>query len=102
MNCDYSGKFIEIIKKIFKETSKQLVGYKYINTAKLMELYVELNRIQTPNLRINASVNLLENSDDSCTEIAYRCGFLTSAQFSYIFKKKFGLSPLQYKKQFSK
>ena len=33
-----------------------------------------------------------------CTEIAYRCGFSNSAQFSAIFKREKGLSPQQYRK----
>lgn len=49
--------------------------------------------------RLQAAEELLLQNEYSCTEIAYRCGFSTSAQFSMLFKKKHGLSPQQYKKQ---
>lgn len=48
--------------------------------------------------RLEASKKLLSESLYSCTEIAYRCGFCTSAQFSSLFKKRYGVTPLQYKK----
>lgn len=50
--------------------------------------------------RLQASKQLLENSRLSCTEIAYRCGFSTSAQFSLLFKREVGMSPLQYQKKY--
>lgn len=46
--------------------------------------------------RLQASKELLENSALSCTEIAYRCGFSTSAQFSLLFKREVGITPLRY------
>lgn len=154
LNSDYSGIFLNIIKQILKETTKQLFGYRYINSAKLTELFVELERStrrsfsdktfeytrnylsenyhskvllsdiakqlnlsyghfrqkfkeesgESPksfllNMRLRAANDLLLNSDYSCTEIAYHCGFSNSAQFSLQFKKKFGITPLQYKKR---
>ena len=49
--------------------------------------------------RLLAAKKMLKESDFNCTEIAYRCGFCTSAQFSALFKKRYGLTPLQFKKQ---
>lgn len=48
--------------------------------------------------RLNAAKEMLLYNNYNCTEIAYRCGFSTSAQFSMLFKKRFGTSPQQYKK----
>ena len=48
--------------------------------------------------RLSAAADLLHSSTLNCTEIAYRCGFSTSAQFSALFRKRYGLSPLQFKK----
>lgn len=48
--------------------------------------------------RLNASKKALKEGMN-CTEAAYRCGFSTSAQFSMLFKNKFGISPVAYKKQ---
>lgn len=47
--------------------------------------------------RLNAAKELLLYDNCNCTEIAYRCGFSTSAQFSMLFKKKYGVSPQKYK-----
>ncbi|WP_300845173.1 AraC family transcriptional regulator [uncultured Acetatifactor sp.] len=48
--------------------------------------------------RIKAAEAMLAEDSYSCTEIAYRCGFSNSAQFSAIFKREKGLSPQQYRK----
>ncbi|MBE6761279.1 MAG: helix-turn-helix domain-containing protein [Ruminococcaceae bacterium] len=50
------------------------------------------------NRRLSASKELLRHSQLSCTEIAYRCGFSTSAQYSALFNKAFGVSPSKYRK----
>ena len=49
--------------------------------------------------RLLSGNKLLKEGDYNCTEIAYRCGFCTSAQFSSLFKKRYGVTPLQFKKQ---
>lgn len=49
--------------------------------------------------RLLTCKKMLKESDYNCTEIAYRCGFCTSAQFSGMFKKRYGITPLQFKKQ---
>lgn len=48
-------------------------------------------------VRLEAARRLLKSSDKSCTEIAYLCGFSTSAQLSMMFRKAFGLTPMQYR-----
>lgn len=53
------------------------------------------------NKRIEASKTLLADPSLSCTEIAYRCGFSNSAQFSAIFKRSLGVTPNQYRKTLS-
>lgn len=47
--------------------------------------------------RLNGATQMLQQGNHSCTEIAYRCGFSTSAQFSMQFKRAMGVSPLQYR-----
>ena len=49
--------------------------------------------------RLNGAKKLLAQTSLSCTEIAYRCGFSTSAQFSMQFKRAMGISPLQYRQK---
>lgn len=53
------------------------------------------------NQRLLAAERMLLQEDISCTEIAYRCGFSTSAQFSMLFKKKHGVPPQKYRAQHS-
>lgn len=49
--------------------------------------------------RLLSAEKLLRTGDSNCTQIASLCGFCTSAQFSALFKKRYGQSPLQYRKQ---
>lgn len=49
--------------------------------------------------RLEAAEALVRSGDGSCTEIAYRCGFSTSAQFSALFTREYGVSPLHYRKR---
>lgn len=46
--------------------------------------------------RLQAAKEALKNGMN-CTETAYCCGFSTSAQFSMLFKNKFGVSPKRFK-----
>lgn len=48
--------------------------------------------------RLAAARELLEQGQLNCTEIAERCGFSNSAQFSMLFKKDCGQTPLQYRR----
>ena len=48
--------------------------------------------------RLNNAKRLLKESDLSCTEIALRCGFASSARFSMMFRRSLDLSPAEYRK----
>ena len=50
------------------------------------------------NVRLTKAKDLLTNSDKSVGEISDECGFSSANYFGLIFKKKDGLSPLQYRK----
>ncbi len=52
-------------------------------------------------LRIEDAKSLLKYSKLSVTEIAFSVGFTDSNYFSHVFKKSIGISPLQYRKNFS-
>lgn len=43
--------------------------------------------------RLATADRLLKNSTLTCTDIAYRCGFSTAAQFSALYKKRYGMPP---------
>ncbi len=48
-------------------------------------------------LRINNAKLLLKKTDMILTEIVYGSGFSSQAYFCHIFKKKTGMTPLQYR-----
>lgn len=50
-------------------------------------------------IKINKACHLLKEKSKSITEIAYLCGFGNSSHFSTVFKRKVGVSPLEYRKQ---
>ena len=59
---------------------------------------------QTPhdfirNLRLKQAANLLANRGMNVTEVMYACGFSSSASFSTVFKKFYGMSPRDYMKE---
>ena len=49
-------------------------------------------------VRLDKAKELLINSDIPISEIAYRCGFNSTSNFIYFFKKETGLSPLKFRK----
>lgn len=49
--------------------------------------------------RIEAAQTMLTDNSGNCTEIAQRCGFSNSAQFSALFKRETGYSPQQWRKK---
>lgn len=49
--------------------------------------------------RLKKALEILENGNQSCTDIAFICGFSDSAQFSRFFKNKYGISPKKYQLQ---
>ena len=48
-------------------------------------------------LRIQKATQLLRNTSEPISEIAYWCGFSDSNYFSTVFKKETGLSPIKYR-----
>lgn len=52
-------------------------------------------------VRIDAALRYLIESDFSITQIALQCGFYDNSHFTRQFKKKIGISPIQFRKKFS-
>lgn len=71
----------------FIDKTKQLTGLTPIN------LLIDL--------RIKESINQIQKSDKSLTEIAYECGFSSLQHFSDTFRKRVGISPSAYQRQIS-
>ncbi|MEQ9824615.1 MAG: AraC family transcriptional regulator [Puniceicoccaceae bacterium] len=53
------------------------------------------------NYRMNRAIKYLLNTDTSLTEIAELCGYDSISAFSRSFKLRFGVSPSQYRKQYT-
>ena len=51
-------------------------------------------------LRIGCACKLLLESQDTISQICYRCGFSNVSNFNRLFKKNKGMSPYNYRKQF--
>jgi len=51
--------------------------------------------------RLEQAKSLLLQEGLNCSEIAYRCGFSTSAQFSMQFKREYGITPIQFRQRFA-
>lgn len=47
--------------------------------------------------RLEMASDMLTQSDFSCSEISEKCGFSDSAQFSKMFKQKYGVTPTKYR-----
>ena len=52
-------------------------------------------------MRLNYATRLLVSTNQSVTDICYISGFTNFANFSRSFKYRFGISPLQYRKNSS-
>ena len=48
-------------------------------------------------IRLNKAVELLNTTDEKTYMIAEKVGYLEQNYFSYVFKKKFGVSPTKYR-----
>ena len=48
-------------------------------------------------IRLNKAVELLSTTDEKTYMIAEKVGYLEQNYFSYVFKKKFGVSPTKYR-----
>jgi AraC-like DNA-binding protein len=51
------------------------------------------------NKRLGRAQELLFSTEKSIGDICFECGFENSTHFSRVFKKRFGLAPIQYRKQ---
>ena len=50
------------------------------------------------NIRLDRAINLLNTTDDKTYIIAGKVGYQEANYFSYVFKKKYGMSPSRYRK----
>lgn len=50
-------------------------------------------------LRLEEAMRMLEETDEKIYSVAEKTGYPDAGYFSYIFKKKYGISPIQYRRQ---
>ena len=48
--------------------------------------------------RLNYAANLLLHSDQKVIDVAYAAGFQSLSRFYHLFKREFGVSPMQYRR----
>lgn len=80
--ADYLETSIYVVSRLFKEVTGR--GFKEYITDK----------------RLEYAKDLMQTTDHSMTEVAAMAGFIDAAYFSGLFKSKYGLSPVQYRKKY--
>ncbi len=78
-----------------------LCGYTYDYFRHLFKQHTGVSCMEyIMDLRFKAAEQALAGSTRTLTEIAHSCGFWSSAQFSAMFKARYGVSPKEYRRQF--
>lgn len=104
-SMNYIYKFLDenFAQDINIDTLVEMSGYSYDY---FRHLFKEAVGVSPNNYildkRIGYAKQLLADGRSSVSEIAGLCGFQSSSQFAVIFKKRTGMPPLQYRKDFRK
>lgn len=97
-------KAIYFIRTHFKEDItleivSEFVGIPYSTLSKQFAKYVGVPFKEfLNNIRLEYSLNLIEYSNESITDISYYCGFNSLSYFQRVFTKKYNITPLSYRK----
>ena len=106
-STDAHEKIMRVIRYIEENYSKNITndelakisGYHPYHLNRLMNEYAKTTvHKYLVNFRLNKSTEYLTNTNLSVSEISDLCGFETPYYFSNLFKRKIGISPLQYRK----
>lgn len=96
-------KLADYIYDNYKEkiTLEELSKYGSISRNKccaLFKKYAQNSPIDFINLhRLEVSINLLENTDESISAIAFDCGFGQQSYYNRLFLKRYGMTPKEYR-----
>lgn len=85
------------IEELAQLTNHSLSSFK----KKFREIYNDTPNNYLIGKRIEKVAELLHKSDDTLSNIAYDCEFKTLAHMSRVFKARYGVSPSEYKLNFS-
>jgi AraC-like DNA-binding protein len=78
----------------------QSLGYSEPNLRKIFRQYTGATPLQyLITLRLNRARDMLETSDDTINEIMYSVGFSDPSYFIQSFKKRFGMTPSQWREK---
>ena len=83
-----------------------LVGYLNIDRSYLFRIFKKHSQTNPQefitNYRLAKASELLKSKNNTVEYVALSCGFLSYQSFFRFFKKKYGISPTQYKKKYLK
>ena len=100
----------KVIKYIYENYDKQLtVGslaeMSHVSTSHLQRMFRDVFKMSPMKMvmqtRIRAARHLLLNTNQTVTEIAHRAGFYDHSHFIKQFQKDLGMSPTEFKKEYS-
>lgn len=103
-NSNFCKKVLEYISKHYAEkiSSKHVADALAFNQSYFCRNFKKnfgTNFAEYLNMyRVSISRGLLEDNSKSVTQVAYECGFGTSAHYTRCFKKYYGVLPSEYKK----
>ncbi|MBQ3221724.1 MAG: helix-turn-helix transcriptional regulator [Clostridia bacterium] len=90
---------IDFSQKIPLTDIYKLSGYGQTTLSKLFKQYMGQTLISYINdLKLDYACSLLTNTDYNTLSISSSLGFDSLSHFNHLFKKKFNMSPLQYRK----
>lgn len=82
-------RMVGLSKKSREHPARSLKKYCNVTTAEYIN-----------ELRLNYASNLLLHTNTPILEICFDCGFQSVSYFYKVFKKKYGISPKEFKKQY--
>jgi len=100
---DISVQIIMYLQEHYKEplrlqTLANALGYSYTYTSAIFNQWFKQSFSDIVNeYRLSEALRLLKTKELTITEISSECGFSTIRNFNISFKKRFGLSPSQYR-----
>ena len=83
-NIDTIADTIGLSRSAFFKKLKSLTGFAPVDLVR--------------EIRLNKAAKLIENSDESISEIAYSVGFRDAGYFGKCFRKKYGMTPKEYRR----
>ena len=89
-----------------KITISDLIKLAHLSRTAYIQKFKEILKVPpltyVTNLRIESSLSMLVNTNLSISEIAFRTGFYDGSHFTKAFEKKLKISPIEYRKKYSK